>query len=90
MLQEALSSPDKNSAIVAAQRRRLSTNQRRIAFLAQVQRRPIHTTEPNANVRGGPVTPEEPLPLRSLHLDRKSGSAGMPRPTSYAVFCLKK
>src|SRR5436305_8636456 len=22
--------------------------------------------------------------------DRKSGSAGMPRPTSYAVFCLKK
>src|SRR5207253_7733403 len=26
------------------------------------------------------------LPL----LDRKSGSAGMPRPISYAVFCLKK
>src|SRR5690625_1498425 len=26
---------------------------------------------------------------RSL-LDRKSGSAGMPRPISYAVFCLKK
>src|SRR5437868_8429369 len=25
-----------------------------------------------------------------LTLDRKSGSAGMPRPTSYAVFCLKK
>src|SRR5437773_6010305 len=23
-------------------------------------------------------------------LDRKSGSAGMPRPKSYAVFCLKK
>src|SRR5437588_6850610 len=23
-------------------------------------------------------------------LDRKSGSAGMPRPRSYAVFCLKK
>src|SRR5437867_8942398 len=23
-------------------------------------------------------------------IDRKSGSAGMPRPTSYAVFCLKK
>src|SRR5437016_6807355 len=23
-------------------------------------------------------------------VDRKSGSAGMPRPTSYAVFCLKK
>src|SRR5688572_31556530 len=26
----------------------------------------------------------------SSPLDRKSGSAGMPRPTSYAVFCLKK
>src|SRR5438445_2981419 len=25
-----------------------------------------------------------------LTLDRKSGSAGMPRPSSYAVFCLKK
>src|SRR5437773_3300173 len=25
-----------------------------------------------------------------LDLDRKSGSAGMPRPISYAVFCLKK
>src|SRR5262245_62191450 len=25
-----------------------------------------------------------------LNLDRKSGSAGMPRPISYAVFCLKK
>src|SRR2546423_6068396 len=24
------------------------------------------------------------------HGDRKSGSAGMPRPISYAVFCLKK
>src|SRR5947209_15074719 len=28
---------------------------------------------------------------RCIHLkDRKSGSAGMPRPSSYAVFCLKK
>src|SRR5205814_3294596 len=25
-----------------------------------------------------------------IFLDRKSGSAGMPRPISYAVFCLKK
>src|SRR5437867_6202117 len=25
-----------------------------------------------------------------LRRDRKSGSAGMPRPSSYAVFCLKK
>src|SRR5262249_60934410 len=27
---------------------------------------------------------------RSSRSDRKSGSAGMPRPISYAVFCLKK
>src|SRR5260370_40111567 len=27
---------------------------------------------------------------RHFYLDRKSGSAGMPRPISYAVFCLKK
>src|SRR5437867_8457875 len=26
----------------------------------------------------------------AAHSDRKSGSAGMPRPISYAVFCLKK
>src|SRR5262245_66331537 len=33
-----------------------------------------------------------PLPTLNtiLHEDRKSGSAGMPRPISYAVFCLKK
>src|SRR5438876_7862639 len=32
------------------------------------------------------------IPIKSLSicLDRKSGSAGMPRPNSYAVFCLKK
>src|SRR5947209_9913524 len=28
--------------------------------------------------------------LKERGLDRKSGSAGMPRPISYAVFCLKK
>src|SRR5437667_4066844 len=27
---------------------------------------------------------------KTFGLDRKSGSAGMPRPISYAVFCLKK
>src|SRR5437868_8717980 len=31
----------------------------------------------------------EVKPLMTL-TDRKSGSAGMPRPISYAVFCLKK
>src|SRR2546423_3521121 len=31
------------------------------------------------------------IELNALHTkDRKSGSAGMPRPSSYAVFCLKK
>src|SRR5690348_5187229 len=37
---------------------------------------------------------EEILSLRmqgvAFDKDRKSGSAGMPRPISYAVFCLKK
>src|SRR4051794_41444852 len=28
--------------------------------------------------------------LDLIEADRKSGSAGMPRPISYAVFCLKK
>src|SRR5438552_7356244 len=30
------------------------------------------------------------LPPSPTKSDRKSGSAGMPRPSSYAVFCLKK
>src|SRR5437764_7923729 len=30
------------------------------------------------------------LSLLRFRLDRKSGSAGMPRPISYAVFCLNK
>src|SRR5437588_9037124 len=28
--------------------------------------------------------------VKGKSVDRKSGSAGMPRPISYAVFCLKK
>src|SRR5438093_6363675 len=35
------------------------------------------------------ATPSRWTPL-ALSVDRKSGSAGMPRPISYAVFCLKK
>src|SRR4051794_41339341 len=31
-----------------------------------------------------------PKKLFRIRIDRKSGSAGMPRPISYAVFCLKK
>src|SRR5437868_9021405 len=34
------------------------------------------------------LTPD--LRISTSTLDRKSGSAGMPRPISYAVFCLKK
>src|SRR5438132_3297336 len=34
--------------------------------------------------------PDEAVPSFVIGRDRKSGSAGMPRPISYAVFCLKK
>src|SRR5207249_6026734 len=34
--------------------------------------------------------PDEAVPSFVSGADRKSGSAGMPRPISYAVFCLKK
>src|SRR5437660_4444411 len=33
---------------------------------------------------------EENVSVSCAYTDRKSGSAGMPRPISYAVFCLKK
>src|SRR5437667_4313082 len=36
------------------------------------------------------VLTAQPVTTNLLKLDRKSGSAGMPRPISYAVFCLKK
>src|SRR5437773_4483687 len=36
------------------------------------------------------IQPAEPLFVQQECRDRKSGSAGMPRPISYAVFCLKK
>src|SRR5205809_5897544 len=32
----------------------------------------------------------KPSNYQNITLDRKSGSAGMPRRSSYAVFCLKK
>src|SRR5690625_6715133 len=35
-------------------------------------------------------TQKEIAGIQSATSDRKSGSAGMPRPISYAVFCLKK
>src|SRR5438093_9290195 len=36
------------------------------------------------------LTPSQLYVFMPPNLDRKSGSAGMPRPISYAVFCLKK
>src|SRR5207244_9056990 len=36
------------------------------------------------------ITRTENILHRNFTRDRKSGSAGMPRPISYAVFCLKK
>src|SRR5438105_15539876 len=44
-------------------------------------------------LRLGKVTVADVLaaqPVTTKRRDRKSGSAGMPRPISYAVFCLKK
>src|SRR5260370_30976121 len=47
------------------------------------------------NIINGVERPVKAAELSAFHdktgrLDRKSGSAGMPRPISYAVFCLKK
>src|SRR5687767_15333731 len=42
----------------------------------------------NQNVKKRPACSE--LRWAYCNQDRKSGSAGMPRPISYAVFCLKK
>src|SRR5438552_7670492 len=40
--------------------------------------------------RSGLLAENEKIRKQAVVIDRKSGSAGMPRPTSYAVFCLKK
>src|SRR5437667_12144794 len=46
------------------------------------------------NIWTAPLPPETELSRQmttsTTSIDRKSGSAGMPRPISYAVFCLKK
>src|SRR5205807_3004343 len=36
------------------------------------------------------LTQKKTCVSKNVSVDRKSGSAGMPRPISYAVFCLKK
>src|SRR5262245_63790979 len=48
------------------------------------------TPASSAPVLQTPKATSSTLYFDSLTVDRKSGSAGMPRPTSYAVFCLKK
>src|SRR5205807_8813289 len=42
------------------------------------------------NIINGVERPVKAAELFDAIKDRKSGSAGMPRPISYAVFCLKK
>src|SRR5437764_11610609 len=56
-----------------------------------------HTLGASLNIRHNLSSSKGPKPLQLKLLttyipktDRKSGSAGMPRPISYAVFCLKK
>src|SRR5688572_32340822 len=45
------------------------------------------------DIAGDPVLygnlPPREISMKDVFRDRKSGSAGMPRPISYAVFCLK-
>src|SRR5438309_6468683 len=63
-----------------------------------IRRPPRSTLFPYTTLFRSGRAPERFLPLDItsllLHVifdaDRKSGSAGMPRPISYAVFCLKK
>src|SRR5690554_4413862 len=46
------------------------------------------------DIAGDPVLygnlPPREISMKDVFRDRKSSSAGMPRPTSYAVFCLRK
>src|SRR5262249_56460269 len=65
-----------------------------------------HTLGASLNIRHNLSSSKGPKPLQlkllttyipktsaftlAFSTDRKSGSAGMPRPISYAVFCLKK
>src|SRR5262245_64425110 len=50
----------------------------------------VLATDNNTVGMGDASTSPMPTVLLSVARDRKSGSAGMPRPISYAVFCLKK
>src|SRR5207237_3731980 len=52
--------------------------------------RPLLVMRSNLWASGYDVDGTDQTSLGQFHQDRKSGSAGMPRPISYAVFCLKK
>eukprot|EP00456_Euglypha_rotunda_P026686 TRINITY_DN21467_c0_g1_i4.p1 TRINITY_DN21467_c0_g1~~TRINITY_DN21467_c0_g1_i4.p1 ORF type:complete len:118 (-),score=26.46 TRINITY_DN21467_c0_g1_i4:10-363(-) len=71
-----------------AKRRAMLEAEREAERKARVQE-PWPTPTLNRSV--SEVRPDASVEFRLLaYLDRKSGSAGMPRPISYAVFCLKK
>src|SRR5947209_11418501 len=53
------------------------------------QRQTCHQVQPNQATYQKRQKCQPATYLQEV-LDRKSGSAGMPRPISYAVFCLKK
>src|SRR2546430_11991043 len=55
---------------------------------AGITTEPLFRSSKNYLDKAGITT--EPLSVQQECRDRKSGSAGMPRPISYAVFCLKK
>src|SRR5438874_9900265 len=57
----------------------LAENEKIRPILAQLEKLLLCDLSPSTNDRSN-----------FLILDQKSGSAGMPRPISYAVFCLKK
>src|SRR5437867_5437116 len=60
-------------------------------FRSDADNRPLLVMRSNLWASGYDVDGTDQTSLGQFHQqDRKSGSAGMPRPISYAVFCLKK
>src|SRR5207247_694627 len=58
----------------------------KVKIISVTFRRVIRTNHKKASK----IWRHENIQLGGCQSDRKSGSAGMPRPISYAVFCLKK
>src|SRR4026207_893874 len=75
-------------------------SRRRCLFFLMIRRPPRSTLFPYTTLFRSDIGHHYVAPARRIEphrehprshsLDRKSGSAGMPRPISYAVFCLKK